>query len=144
MTEPLNILLIIHLAGLIMGFVGGRSHAEVMKKISAASPDTAAVLWEFEKKASWTAFLGTALLVISGASMLWLKYDGPQHQPPLFWVKIGLVALVAVAEIMRHITAVQVREGNAAMLSQTRFWGKTSGIAAVAIVVIAVLVFGGN
>jgi hypothetical protein len=137
----INILLIIHLAGLIMGFVGGRAHGVVVGRIAAASPETAALLWTFEAQASRTAFIGTALLLASGVAMLWLKYDGLAGQGALFIVKMALVAAVTIAEIMRHRTALAWKAGNAAMERATRAWGKFSGLAAVATVAVAVFNF---
>lgn len=139
--DVLQALLIVHLSGLVMGFVGGRSHAEVMKRLPMAGSEASAILWDFEKKASSAAFIGTGLLVSSGAAMLWLKWGGPQNQPILFWVKIALVTLVAVAEVARHNTALLWRQGDASMHYWTRLWGKISGLAAMAIVVVAVIVF---
>ena len=54
---------------------------------------------------------------------------------------MALVVLVATAEIMRHRTARQWKAGNAADQQQTRMWGRISGLAAVATVVVAVFNF---
>jgi uncharacterized membrane protein len=132
----LHALLFIHLAGLIMGFVGGRSHGEIMKRLPSSGSEAAGVLWDLERKASWTAFVGTAILVPSGMAMLWLKWGGPQYQPPLFWVKISLVVVVAWAEIARHRSALAWRDGDERSHYWTRFWGKISGLSAIGIVVI--------
>lgn len=137
----LNILLLIHLAGLVMGFVGGRAHGVVISRIEGAGDETAEMLWQFEKSASWTAFAGTALLVFSGLAMLSLKYGGFEDQDYFFWIKMVLVFVVAIAEILRHITAVKWKAGDAVMQSRSKFWGKVSGISAIATVIVAVFNF---
>lgn len=137
----LNALLIIHLAGLIMGFIGGRAHGVIVSRIAGAPDATVEMLWEFEKKASWTAFIGTGLLVLSGTLMLWLKYGGTDGQDWLFWAKMILVAAVAAAEILRHQTALKWRAGIGTGERQTKLWGKFSGVAAVLTVIVAVFNF---
>ena len=139
--DILQALLIVHLAGLVMGFVGGRSHAEIMKRLPDLGSEASQLLWDYEAKASWTAFIGTGLLVTSGAAMLWLKWGGPGNQPPMFWLKIALVALVTWAEVARHAAATRWRRGDNSMRRPAVLWGKVSGLAATAIIVVAVLVF---
>jgi uncharacterized membrane protein len=137
----LNILLIIHLAGLIMGFVGGRTHGEVVNRLRTAGPEATKMLWELEKKSSWTAFIGTGLLIVSGALLLWLKYNGLEGQSLLFWLKIALVVVVTWAEIARHFAALRWRDGDETQAYWAAAWGKISGISAVAVVIVAVFNF---
>ncbi len=137
----LNLLLILHLAGLVMGFVGGRAHGAVVARLKGAGADVAEVLWAFEKTASWTAFIGTGLLVVSGALMLWLKYDGLAGQGWLFWLKMVLVVAVALAEVVRHLAALRWKSGDEAMAVWAKRAGKFSGLAAVATVAVAVFNF---
>jgi hypothetical protein len=137
----LNVLLILHLAGLVMGFVGGRAHGEIVTRLKGAGPDATEMLWALEKKASWTAFTGTALLIASGSLMLWLKYGGIAGQSSLFWLKMVLVLAVSLAEIVRHLTALQWKSGNESMEIWTKLAGKFSGLAAIATVAVAVFNF---
>ena len=112
----------------------------IISRIADTSGETQALYWGFEEKASKMAFMGTTLLVISGLTMLWLKYGGIDGQEILFWIKMALV-VVATAEILRHRKARQWKAGNADDLLRTRMWGKLSGLAAVATVVVAVFNF---
>lgn len=137
----LNVLLILHLVGLVLGFVGGRAHGVVMGKIGAASQETAALLWAFEAQASRAAFIGTAILVVTGLAMLYLKYGGFAGQGMLFYVKLALVAAVATAEIMRHLSALRWRAGDPAMEVRTKAWGRFSGLAALSTLAVAVFNF---
>lgn len=134
-------LLVLHLAGLILGFVGGRSHAEIMKQLPSAKGNAIDILWSYESKASWISFIGTGILIVSGAAMLWLKWGGPMNQQTVFYVKMVFVVLVAWAEIARHLSARQWRRGNDAMHQHSRLWGKISGLSAIATLVLGVVSF---
>ncbi|WP_271271122.1 hypothetical protein [Aliamphritea hakodatensis] len=137
----LKILLVIHLAGVILGFIGGRVHGALISWLETAPADTAEILWRYEKSASYMAFLGTSLLIITGILMLVYKWGGLAGQDWLFWVKMVLVAAVGGAEIVRHITAVKWRQGDQSMLAWTKNSGKFSGIAAVLTVIVGVFNF---
>lgn len=141
MHTLLQVLLFIHLAGLIMGFIGGRSHSSIMKSLPDTGQEASGILWDFEKKASWIAFVGTMILIPSGIGLLWLKWGGIQTQPPLFWLKLCLVAVVAYAEIARHQAAIRWRCGEQKMHAKALLWGKISGISAVAIIILAIILF---
>lgn len=137
----LNILLVLHLAGLIMGFIGGRTHGVILSRIAATEGETADMWWKYESQASNISFLGTAILIVSGSLMLWYKYGGLSGQETLFWIKMVLVVIVALAEIFRHQTAKSWKAGDEASFGKSRMWGKISGIAAVSTLIAGVFNF---
>lgn len=95
MSVIVNLLIWVHLLGVIMGFAGGIAMSQIGPHLVAAAPDQRDTWWPLANVFGRISEVGLALLLITGPLVLWLKYQG--GVTPAFSIKMGLMALAIVA-----------------------------------------------
>src|SRR4051812_19167507 len=112
-----NILLFLHLLGLVLGPGAGVASMIAMRGAGSATVDQAAgirMLGPIFVRASAT---GLAVFWITGLIMLFMRWV-PAGIPGLFWVKLVFVLGVTVAVGMIEMKMGRARRGNAGALAQ--------------------------
>jgi uncharacterized membrane protein len=140
--DTLNqILLMLHFIGLAMGFSVSFSNMVMGGLIDKAAPAEKPVLGRFPMMMTRVGDIGLALLLVSGISLLFLKWGGFGAMPPAFHVKLALV--VVLIGLVGYIHALQkkVKNGDASVMPRIQLFGKAAFLTALAIVVFAVLAF---
>jgi protoporphyrinogen IX oxidase len=137
----IEVLLVVHLLGLGIGFGSGFAHGQIAGKIVNTNENQTASLWEFERLLSWLIIVGTAVMIVTGLLMLWLKFGGFVGMSWWFWLKMAMVVVVAIGTTieMRSACAWQAGDKSAAVL--TEHAGMLTGVAATIVVVAAVFSF---
>lgn len=133
-------MLIIHFIGLAMGL--GTSIGFMFLGIASTKMEEAEAR-KFRVNVlpmSRMGHIGLALLVISGGYLM-TPYWGALGSTPLLIAKLALVVVLATLIGLIAVTARKVKAGDAAQYAKIRPLGQASLLTAVAIVVLAVLVF---
>ena len=137
-----DILLILHFVGLALGFAGGISSALSMHFAAAATPDGAAALRQIPPLAAKISMIGLVLLWVTGAIMVWTKWDGIGSLPAMFWVKfIFVLALTAFAALTEATYAQLKRTGDVSLRGRLQKLGPLSGLSALLALIFAVFAF---
>lgn len=100
-TGLLTFFVWLHFVGLGMAMGGGIALAQVGPRLVAAPPGERALLWKLERFFSRIGAAGMAILLVSGPSVLWLKFGGPQGLSGWFSAKM-LCVLVALTGVALH------------------------------------------
>lgn len=137
----INILLALHLVGLMMGAGGGFGSMITMREASARPPEQAAVLKTLGPAMAQFSAIGLGLMLASGIVLVFAKYGGVAALPALFWAKMIFVAALTLASIFVHITYGQIRVGNFAAAARLQALGPLAGASSVISVIVAVFAF---
>lgn len=136
-----DILLALHLIGLMMGAGGGFGSMIVMRVAATRPPDEIAVLRQLGPAMVRFSTIGLILMWLTGLSLLFLKYGGFGALPSMFWVKFVFVTTLTLAAITLEITYAQVKAGNAAAAARLPLFGPVAGASSLLAVLFAVLAF---
>ena len=112
MTIITNLLLWMHLIAWGLGMGGGLGMSQVGPKLVAATPDQRAAWWPMASVFSRMSSIGLVLLLITGALMLWLKYDGGRGLNAGFHIKMALVLVSVVAIGLSHWGKARLKRGD--------------------------------
>ena len=140
-TTILDVLLIIHFAGLMMGAGGGLGSTIVMRHAATLAPEQGSIVRGAGPALARLSTTGLVLMLLTGGAMVQFKYGGFSAMPPMFWVKMAFVVLLTLGVILIEVTYVQVKKGNAAAAANLPKFGPLAGISALLAVVFAVLAF---
>jgi hypothetical protein len=97
----ISILLWLHFIGIGMGMGGGVALSQVGPRLIVAPADQRELLWSFEKFFSRIGAAGLVILLITGPSILWLKFGGPRGLTWWFSAKMVFV-VVAIIGVGLH------------------------------------------
>lgn len=97
MDITFNILLIVHLAAFGLGIATTIAAPLVGSRIALATPDSRPLLGGIGKQLTLNARIAFGLLLITGISMVYVRYGGFEGQSPWFYVKMGLVVVILAA-----------------------------------------------
>lgn len=135
MDLAFSILLMIHLAALVVGGATNVAMPVIGRQMAGASPEVMTRLGPVALRLRVNAHVALAVLVATGAAMLWLRYDGNAvGLGPWFVAKMGFVILI-VASL---VAGLMLRPGAVS----PRTMGMVTRIALVGIVVCSVMTFG--
>ncbi len=137
----LDVLLIVHFAGLMMGAGGGIGSAIVMGYARSLPDEQAAIARGAGPALARLSTAGLVLMLLTGGALVQFKYGGFGALPTMFWVKLVFVALLTLAVILVEATYAQVKKGNAAAAANLPRLGPVAGISALLAVVFAALAF---
>jgi hypothetical protein len=136
-----DILLALHLIGLMLGAGGGFGSMITMRAAAKASPEQAATLRTLGPAMARLATAGLVLMLLTGPALVSLKYGGFDNMPQLFWVKLLFVTTLTIAAIGVELTYGQIKAGNASAAARLPALGPVAGLSSVLAVVFAVLAF---
>lgn len=100
MDLTFDVLLILHLAAFGVGIATTIAAPLVGSRIGLAPPESRPLLGGIVKRLSLNARLAFAVLLVTGISMVYVRYGGFEGQSPWFFIKMGLVAIVLAALII--------------------------------------------
>jgi hypothetical protein len=136
-----DILLALHLLGLMLGAGGGFGSLVVMRHAAAAGPEQAAPLRALGPVLARIAGVGLVLMLLTGFSLVFVKYGGFANLPGMFWVKMAFVTTLTLAAAGTEFTYAQVKSGNTAAAARLPLLGPAAGISSLLAVLFAVLTF---
>ena len=137
----LNLLLWVHLLGLVMGLGGGIALGFVGPRLIASTEPMREEMWTFEKFFGRVGSAGLALLLITGPLMLWLKFGGPEGLSWWFWLKMAFVAIALVGVGLHQWAAARFHRGDLSAIPLMFASGRTAGAAMALTVLWAVFTF---
>lgn len=137
----IDILLALHLIGLMMGAGGGFGSMITMREAATRPPEQAATLKMLGPAMAQFSALGLGLMLASGIALVFAKYGGFAALPPLFWAKMLFVAALTLLSIAVHFTYGQVRSGNFAAATRLPVLGPLSGASSMIAAIVAVFAF---
>jgi hypothetical protein len=137
----LDVLLVLHFFGLMMGAGGGIGSTIVMGYARSLPDEQGSIVRGAGPGLARLSTIGLVLLLLTGGAMMQFKYDGFGAMPPVFWVKMIFVATLSLAAIMIEVTYSRIRKGNAAAAAMLPRLGPMAGISSLLAVVFAVLAF---
>jgi hypothetical protein len=137
----LDVLLIVHFAGLMMGAGGGIGSTIVMRHALSLPVEQGNIVRGAGPALARLASFGLVLMLLTGGALVQFKYGGFSAMPTMFWVKLFFVATLTLAAILIEVTYAQVKKGNAAAAANLPRLGPMAGISALLAMVFAALAF---
>ena len=136
-----DVVLALHLIGLMMGAGGGFGSMIVMGVAAKRPPDHGVVLRTLGPTLARFAAAGLALMWLSGVALVELRFGGFSNLPPLFWVKIAFVLSLTLAAIATELTYARVQRGDVEAAKRLPLLGPVAGASSLLAVLFAVLTF---
>ena len=137
----LDVLLIVHFAGLMMGAGGGIGSTIVMGYARSLPAEKASVVQGAGPALARLSTAGLVLMLLTGGAMVQFKYGGFSAMPTMFWVKLVFVATLTIAAILIELTYAQMKKGNTAAAANLPKFGPLAGISSLLAVIFAALAF---
>ena len=111
------------------------------QRMASASPELRASLGGLGQQIGRTAQIAFGVLLVSGPLMLWLRFGGIGGASPWFWVKMGLIVVMAAGMAVggRFRARAQPGDKRAAAIAQTAT--SVSRLALLGVIIAAVLAF---
>ena len=136
-----DIILFIHIAGLMMGASGGFGSMIVMRHAATLPPEQQGPIRALGPQMARFSHIGLTLMWITGLSLVFLRYGGFGALPQLFWVKIVFVLSLTLAAIAIEMTYADIKRGNMAAAARLPRLGPWAGLSSLLAVLFAVLAF---
>ncbi len=136
-----DILLALHLLGLMMGAGGGFGSMIATRVALTRPPEQAAVLRSLGPTMANFSGIGLILMLATGFALVFLKYGGFGALPAMFWIKIVFVTTLTLAAITTQLTYGQIKAGNVAAAARLPVLGPIAGLSSILAVLFAVLAF---
>lgn len=136
-----DILLALHLIGLMMGAGGGFGSMIAMREAATRTPDQAAALKSLGPALARFSMIGLVFMWATGLALVFLKYGGFGALPLLFWAKFVFITTLTLSAIAMQFAYAQVKAGNAAAAARLPVLGPISGVSSLLAVIFAVLAF---
>lgn len=130
-----SILLMIHLAALVVGGATNVAMPLIGRQMAGATPDVLARLGPIARRLQLNSQIALGLLVLTGITMLWLRYDGnAAGLGPWFIAKLSFVGIILIALVLS--LALKPEQIN------PRLFGLIMRFALIGIVICSVMTFG--
>ena len=136
-----DILLALHLVGLMLGAGGGFGSAVTARVAAGRPPEQAAVLRSLGPDLARLSTAGLVVMLLTGLALVFAKYGGFAGLPGLFWVKMLFVLTLTLAAIALEVTFAQVKGGDAKAAARVPALGPVAGISSMLAVIFAVFAF---
>jgi hypothetical protein len=136
-----DILLCLHLLGLMMGAGGGFGSMIVMRGALKMPPEQAGPARGLGPALGRFSTIGLILMLITGPALVSMKYGGFGGLPSLFWVKMIFVVSLTLAAITLELTYASVKRGNMEAVKRLPALGPWAGLSSLLAVLFAVLAF---
>lgn len=142
MLVTLDILLILHFVGLMLGAAGGIGATVVMRHALSLPPEQGDIIRSAGPALSGMSMAGLILMLVTGFALWAIKYElAFATMPAMFWVKMVFVTTLTIASIMIQLAHRDVKRGNAAAATRLPRFGPMAGISSLLAVLFAVLAF---
>src|SRR5579872_7244507 len=92
-----DLLLMAHLMALLAAGATVVAIPMIGTRLATASPEVRPILGGLAQQISGFARIAFGVLLVSGPLMVWLRFGGVAGMTPWFWVKMGLIVVMAVA-----------------------------------------------
>jgi putative membrane protein len=99
MTELFQLLLILHLFALVVGVATTVAMPIVMGRMAGAPPEARPVLLGIGGQLGRNGRIAFGALLVTGLTMVLVRYGGFGGMAPAFWVKMALVSAMLVLMI---------------------------------------------
>lgn len=137
----INLMIWLHLAGLVIGMGAGFSSGQVAMRIGGAPPEARPVLAETYKTLSRLGHIGLGILIVTGLLVLFLKFGNPMSMGVWFWIKMALVVVLMGLVGFGSRTAKKAQSGDAAAIALAPKIGMATGMTGFLIILAAVFAF---
>lgn len=137
----IDILLALHLIGLMMGAGGGFGSMIVQRAANARPPEQQGVLRSLGPAMANFSAIGLIVMWLTGLALVFVKYHGFASLPGLFWLKAVFITTLTLAAIAVHLTYGQIKAGNVAAAARLPILGPVAGLSSLLAVIAAVLAF---
>lgn len=136
-----DILLALHLIGLMMGAGGGFGSMITQGEAAKRPPQEMSVLRSLGPAMANFSAIGLVLMLVTGVALVFVMYGGFAALPMLFWVKLVFVTTLTLASLAVHFTYRQVKGGDAEAVKRLPVFGPIAGVSSLLAVVFAVFAF---
>lgn len=136
-----DILLALHLIGLMMGAGGGFGSMITMRVAATRPPEQMPAFKSLGPVMARFSFIGLIVMWATGLALVFIKYGGFTALPQLFWLKFLFVTTLTIAAIAVEFTYGQIKSGNIAAAARLPVLGPISGMSSLLAVIVAVFVF---
>ena len=136
-----QVLLFLHLVGLMLGAAGGFASAVIMRRALAMPADEAKVVRGLGPMLAKVSLTGLVLMWATGLILVWSKWSGPASLPEYFWVKAVFILSLTAVTVLINMTYGEIRKGNVALAARLPKLGPMAGVSALLAVLFAVLAF---
>lgn len=137
----IDILLALHLIGLMMGAGGGFGSMITQREAATRPPEQAATLKSLGPAMVRFSAIGLIVMLATGFALVFVRYQGFADLPLMFWVKMLFVTTLTVASILVHLTYAKIKTGDVAVASHLAILGPISGMSSMLAVIFAVFAF---
>ncbi len=134
-------LLVLHILGVAMGLSVSFANIVMASIAAKATPDEKKVLGRFPPVMIRVGDIGLALLLTTGPTMLFTKYQGFAGMPWTFQVKLTAVVVLVAAVGFIHMNMRKAFSGDMAAMKRIQTVGPIALLSALTAVVFAVLTF---
>ena len=110
-------------------------------QLTSAAPEVRPVLGGIAQQIGRFAGIAFGVLLVSGPLMVWLRFGGVAGMNVWFWVKMGLIVVIAVAMGVSGRSRKKAMAGDPQAAAMVRTGTTIARIALVGVVVAAVLAF---
>jgi hypothetical protein len=142
MLVVLDVLLILHFIGLMLGAGGGLGSTVAMGIALKMPPEQGSIIRSIGPSLARLSAAGLVLMLVSGISLVVMKYNGDlASMPALFWAKMFFVTTLTIAVALIEMTYAQVKKGNGAAAARLPRLGPMAGMSAFLATILAVLTF---
>lgn len=136
----LDLLLILHIFGLLMGAGGGFASALIMRRAATATPEQAMTIRSLGPMLQRFSTVGLVLMWLTGPPMA-MMLGGFRALPSLFWVKFFFVLTLTGAAIAAELTYAEIKKGNVKVAPRLAVIGPIAGLSSILAMAFAVLTF---
>jgi hypothetical protein len=136
-----DIVLALHLIGLMMGAGGGFGSMIAQRHAASLSPEQAGPVRALGPAMVQFSGIGLIIMLATGFGLVFVKYNGFAGLGAMFWVKMLFVTTLTLASIGVHLTYGQIKAGNAAAASRLPKLGPIAGLSSILAAIFAVLAF---
>lgn len=137
----IDVLLALHLIGLMMGAGGGFGSMITQREAATRPPEQAATLKSLGPAMVRFSAIGLVIMLTTGFALVFLKFQGFGDLPLMFWIKMIFVTTLTLASILVHVTYAKIKAGDIAAASRLAILGPASGMSSLLAVIFAVLAF---
>ena len=136
-----QVLLILHFVGLTLGFTVSIANMVMLGLINTAAPAEKPVLGRFPPAVSRVGRIGLSILWVTGAIMVYTRWNGFASLPWQFHVKLTAVIILTIAVVIIYRLEQRIARGDAAAMGTLQNVAKVASLSALTALIFAVLAF---
>jgi len=136
----INILIFLHLFGLVIGMGSGIALSRIGPLYGTSSEEQRKLLFRLAMMLGKNGHIGLGLLWITGPLVVWLKF-GTLDLGPWFWAKMVLVVILSASIGMGSAAFRKFAAGDMAASARVALTSRISGLAGLLIILTAVFAF---